>query len=238
MSKNLSRRGFFSGTSAFAAAAAAGLTGKAVAYPLCSGKPECSTKSFMDQYYDGMTGIIKGIRDTEAGAIAQAMEKAYELKQKKGTLSANLVYGHFGTYYASRDRPGQPWVLPSYSTLSKEQVDAMKEGDFLITNIVDEARKDARDRGVYMVGVTNNYFKFAGTAENGLRPDRMTLSVEEISDVVINSYVPWDNGLVDAPQVPQFKLCPSTGTAQAAVYWACSASLANLIGTKGKGCSY
>ncbi|MBN1294541.1 MAG: hypothetical protein JXB48_22070, partial [Candidatus Latescibacteria bacterium] len=93
-------------------------------------------------------------------------------------------------------------------------------------------------RGVFVVGVTNNYFKFARTAEGGLRPDRMSMSVEEMSDMVIDSYVPWDNGLVSAPKVPQFKLCPSTGTAQAAVYWACSASLANLIGTKGKGCSY
>jgi hypothetical protein len=63
----------------------------------------------------------------------------------------------------------------------------------------------------------------------------MTLSFEEVSDLIIDSQVPWDNGLVSAPQIPRFKLCPSTGIAQFAVYWACSASLANLIGTKGKG---
>lgn len=239
MSQNLSRRGFLSGSSALAVTvvAAANRAKEALALPGHS-KSMSSTKSFMDQYYEGITEIIRGIRDTQTGFIAQAMETAYERKQNKGTLYANLVYGHFGTYYASKERPGQPWVLPSYSSLSKGQVDAMKKGDFLITNIVDEARKNARERGVYMVGVTNNYFKFSRTAEGGLRPDRMTMSVEEMSDMVIDSFVPWDNGLVTAPQVPQFKLCPSTGTAQAAVYWACTASLTNLIGTKGKGCSY
>jgi hypothetical protein len=184
-----------------------------------------------------MMEIIKGQRDTQVGSIGQAMEKAYELKQKGGTLYANVVYGHFGSYYASKDRPGQPWVLPSYSSLSKEMVDAMKPGDFLITNIVDGDRKAARDRGVYVVGVTNNYFKFARTKAEGLVPGRMEMSVEEMSSLVIDSFVPWNNGLVSAPQVPEFRLCPSTGTVEAAVYWACSASLANLIGTKGKGSS-
>ena len=232
MSKNVSRRKFIAGSTVLAAAAQ-GLR----PLPEVQASPGCPAdwKPFMNQYYDGMMNIIHSIRDTQVGVIAQSMGKAWESKQKGGTLYANVVYGHFGTYYASQQRPGQPWVLPSYTTLTKEQVDAMKAGDFLITNIVDDARKQARDRGVYVVGVTNNYFKFSETAPGGLREDRMQLSVEEMGNAVINSFTPWNNGLVTAPQVPQFKLCPSTGTVQAAVYWACSASLANLIGTKGKG---
>ena len=232
MKKKLSRRGFFAGTSAIAAATAGTLSEPQAAH--------CSTsgwKPFMNQYYDGMMGIIRNIRDTQTGTIAEAMEKAYELKKKGGELYANVVYGHYGTYYASKDRPGQPWVLPSYSSLSGDEVNAMKDGDFLLTNIVDEGRKKARERGVYVAGVTNNYFKYSKTAPGGLRPDRMALSVEQMASTVIDSFTPWDNGLVSAPQCPQFKLCPSTGTVQAAVYWSCTASLANLIGTKGKGCS-
>jgi hypothetical protein len=65
----------------------------------------------------------------------------------------------------------------------------------------------------------------------------MKLSLEEISDLIIDSQAPWDNGLVHAPQVPQLALCPSSGICQFAVYWACTASLANLIGTRRKGSS-
>ncbi len=225
------------GSTVFAAVAAQALgpASETQASPVCPAKCASGWKSFMNQYYDGMMDIIQSIRDTQIGFIAQSMARAWELKQKGGTLYANVVYGHFGTYYASKERPGQPWVLPSYTTLSKEQIDAMKVGDFLITNIVDEARKQARERGVYVVGITNNYFKFSKTPPDGLVPDRMKLSVEEMANVIINSFTPWNNGLVTAPQIPQFKLCPSTGTVQAAVYWACTASLANLIGTKGKG---
>jgi hypothetical protein len=141
-------------------------------------------------------------------------------------------------FAGSRDRPGQPWVLPQCGiTPSKEEFDAMKAGDFLITDRIDPGTIEVRKRGVYVVGVTNNYFRFYKTPPEGLRPERMETSIEDVSDLVIDSQVPWDNGLVSAPQIPHFKLCPSSGISQFLVYWACTASLANLIGTKGKGSS-
>jgi len=195
-------------------------------------------KAFMDMYYDGILDIAHGIRDTQIGNISKAMETAWELSRKGGNVYSHVNYGHYAMYAGSRDRPGQPWVLPQCGiTPTKEEFDAMKEGDFLITDRIEPGTIEVRKRGVYVVGVTNNYYKFYKTPPGGLRPDRMEISIEEVSDLVIDSQVPWDNGLVAAPQVPQFKLCPSTGIAQFLVYWACTASLANLIGTKGKGSS-
>lgn len=193
---------------------------------------------FMDQFYEGILAITKGIRDTQTGAIARAMEKAYELKQKGGKIYSHVVYGHYSMFAGSRDIPGQPWVLPQCGiTPRKAEFDAMGSGDFLITDEIDQGAIEARKRGLYVVGITNNYFKFSKTPQNGLTPQRMKISIEDISDLVIDSQVPWDNGLVAAPQIPRFKLCPSSGFAQFLVYWACTASLANLIGTKGKGSS-
>ena len=194
--------------------------------------------SFMDQYYNGTLEITKGIRETQVGAIAEAMEKAYELKRKGGKVAAHVNYGHYAMFAGAKGRPGQPWVLPQPGiSPTAEEFAALNKGDFLITSRVDEQGKTLRDRGVYVVGVTNNYYKFAKTPPDGLTPGRMETSIEEISDVVIDSQVPWDNGLVTAPQTPQMKLCPSSGLAQFLVYWACTASFANLIGTKGKGSS-
>lgn len=205
-------------------------------------------KPFMDQYYDEILNIISGIRDTQVEKIAEAMEKAYELKAKGGTIYSNVVFGHYAAFAGCRDIPGQPWVLPQYYSLLGEPFRAMKKGDFLLTNIVNmdmktgwneesDDWKKAHDRGVFIAGITNNYFKCFRTPPGAYYPRRMELSLEEISNLIIDSYVPWDNGLVSAPHHPQFKICPSTGIAQLAVYWACTASLANLIGTKGKGSS-
>jgi hypothetical protein len=150
-----------------------------------------------------------------------------------------VVFGHYAGYAGAKDVPGQPWVLPQSSLMPKQDVyDAMKKGDFLISNRFFGEVKPVHDRGVYIVGVTTNYFKHYKTPPNGLLPERMALpSIEEVSDLVIDSQMPWDNGLISDPHNPRFKLCPSTGIAQFAVYWACTASLANLIGTNGKGSS-
>ena len=240
MTRKISRRGFLAGSSAVAAAAAGGVTTKnAQAYPGFAEKFTQRWKPFIDQYYDGAVEIVRGIRDTQIGNMAKAMQKAYELKKKDGTVYSDLVFGHYASLAQSKDRPGQPWVLPQFDIGTPEEVfDAMKPGDFLITHVTSEARKSAKERGVYVAGVTNNYYPFYKTPPDGLREDKMVLpTTEDMSNMVIDSQVPWDNGLVDAPQIPQFKLCPSSGIAAYSVYWSCTAILATLIGSKGKNTS-
>ena len=199
---------------------------------------EAHEKSFMDQYYDGILCIVRGIRDTQKDKIAGAMEKAYELKRKGGSIYSHMVVGHYAMFAGSSDRPGQPMVLPQSDVRSAmKEIETMKNGDFLITNAVFKGSKELRKRDIYVVGVTNNFYRFHRTPPDALLPRLMETSIEDISDVVIDNQMPWDNGLVSAPQIPHFKICPSTGIAQFLVYWACTASLASLIGTKGKGSS-
>ena len=76
-------------------------------------------------------------------------------------------------------------------------------------------------------------FPNAKTAPGGL--NRMDTKIEDVCDMVIDSQMPWYNGLVNAPQLPQFRPIPSSGTTMALIYWAMTASLANLVGSKGKG---
>jgi hypothetical protein len=241
-----SRRTFLSGAAVSALVAVSARDSHAIPGLATESTPH--SKPFMDQYYDGILTIVRGIRDTQVETIAKAMETAYRLKQSGGTIYSNVVFGHFAPYAGCKDLPGQPWVLPQYYSLLGGPFSAMKKGDFLLTNIVnmdmkagwDEESDDwkkARDRGVFIAGITNNYFKCSKTPPGVYYPKRMELSLEEISSLIIDSGVPWDNGLVSAPQNPRFKICPSTGITQFAVYWACTASLANLIGTKGKGSS-
>jgi len=238
MQKPVSRRLFLAGTFS-AGAGAATLAGSKragaieVAFNRNFKAPE---KSFMDQYYDGAMTLVRGIRETQLENIAKAMEKTFELKQKGGSIYSHVVYGHYAMFGGSRDLPGQPWVLPQCGiTPTQAEFDAMKKGDFLITDRVCENTKKVHERGVYVVGVTNNYFPFARTPAGFLRSDSVKFTIEEISDLVIDSQVSPDNGLVHAPQLPQVACCPSSGISQFSVYWPCTAALATLIGTKGKG---
>ena len=190
----------------------------------------------MDTYHEGILKIAKGIRDTQIGNITQAMQKAYEVQKKWRKIYSHLLVGHFAMFAGSPDRPGQPFLLPQrVDRNTKEDFAAMKKGDFLITNGVNKETQEARERGVYVVGLTNNYIKFYKTPPNALRPEIMETAIEDISDLVIDSQVPWDNGLIAAPLIPQFKIIPSSGISQFLVYWACTAALAHLIGNKGKG---
>lgn len=238
MSNTMNRRGFLGA----GAAALGGFSALSGAKPATAIDAAFNTKytpsdvCFMDQYYFGSLDIVRGIRDTQLDTIAASMEKAYECIRKGGKALSHVNYGHYGMFAGSKDRPGQPWVLPQPG-ITPRNYDELQKGDFLITSRAEPQAKAARERGVHVVGVTCNYFVFSKTPPDGLREGKYETPIEDVCDVLIDSQVPWDNGLVSAPQIPQLKLCPSSGISQFAVYWACSASLANLIGTKGKGSS-
>lgn len=241
MKRNPSRRKFLAGTAALGACAAAAMTGSAQENPEKKIDPsfkrdfQAPDTCFMDQYYEGMLQIAKDIRATQIGNIAKAMEKAFELKQKGGRIYSHVLLGHFAMFAGSPEIPGQPNLLPQrVDRKTKEDFAAMKKGDFLFTNGLGGV-KAAREKGVYVVGITNNYVPFAKTPPGAL--SRMDTKMEDECDMVIDSQMPWYNGLVNAPQIPQFRIIPSSGNAMFLVYWACTASLASLVGTKGKGSS-
>jgi uncharacterized phosphosugar-binding protein len=238
MKKKVSRRTFIGGAATAGAGAALALNGAAqekktdVSFNKDFKAPD---KCFMDQYYEGMLKIAQDIRQTQVGNISKAMEKAYELKQKNGRIYSHVLLGHLIMFTGSPDLPGQPYILPQrVDRQQKEDFDAMKKGDFLLTNGI-ASIPEAREKGVYVVGITNNYVANAKTAPGGLT--KMDVKMEDVCDMVVDSQMPWYNGLVNAPQLPQFRPIPSSGTTMALIYWAMTASLANLIGTKGKGSS-
>ncbi len=234
MKKQVNRRMFLAGTAALGAAAAAGVSAQEKKVDTSFKKDfTVSDMCFMDQYYTGMLQIAKDIRATQIENIVKAMEKAYELKQKGGKIYSHVLLGHLAMFGASPEIPGQPNLLPQrVDRKTRADFEAMKKGDFLFTNGTGGA-KEARDKGVYVVGITNNYVPNAKTAPGGL--GRMEPKIEDVCDFVIDSQMPWYNGLVNAPQLPQFRIIPSSGNAMMLVYWACTGALAALTGTKGKG---
>ena len=90
----------------------------------------------------------------------------------------------------------------------------------------------ARDRGVYVVSVTVNYidneFRPAGFAN----PNEENLMLADVSNEILHSHVPYYQGLVHAPEIPEFTLCPSTTTGLGALHWMLNAELANKLADK------
>lgn len=219
-----------------AAGAAVGLTAAAaesaeVVLPMEFIAPE---KPYMDTYLEGILNITDGIRRESVPSIVAAMEKAWEAHRNGRKIYSHMLVGHFAMFAGSPDRPGQPNVLPQrVDRNTRADFEAMREGDFLLTNGTEAGVAEARKKGVYVVGVTNNYIRFSKTPPDFLR-NAESPAIEDISDLVIDSHVPYDNGLILAPQDPYLKIIPSSGISQFLVYWACTASLATLIGSKGK----
>jgi len=238
MKKAVSRRSFFSGAAALGIGAAAStIKGpdalSAIDKPFLD-KFDPPEKPFIDQYYDGLLEIAHAIRSESIPTMMQAMEKAYECKRKGGNIYCHLLTGHYAMFAGSEDRPGQPYLLPNrVDRNTREDFGNMKAGDFYITNGGGRGVQQAREKGAYVVGMTNNYVKFAKTPPGFLRSDDQP-GIEEQCDLVIDSKVPYYNGLVKAPQIEGFTICPASGITQYLVYWACTALLANLIGTKGR----
>lgn len=232
----ISRRQFISKSTALGVGTAAALThipsGKAAVDVAFKTDFKGPVKPFVDQYYDGLMEIAVADRKESVGTIAQAMEKAYECMRNGGRVFCRFQTGHFVMFAASSDIPGQPNLLPN-TRGEQDDIKNIKKGDFYISNSIGRGQ---REQGAYVVGVTCNYSKFSKTPPGFLRRDDGP-TMEESCDLTIDSHVPYYNGLVNAPQIPGFRICPSSGIAMMLVYWACTASLANLIGTKGKGSS-
>jgi uncharacterized phosphosugar-binding protein len=197
---------------------------------------EIHTVSFIDQYYENMMAIIRGIRDTQIDNIAAAMEKAYECYRDGGTIyGSHDRFTHSPKYELFRQRPGQPGLIPAMRP-NRKNFERLKKGDFVLawSNSTDKSELDARDRGVYFAGITNPFYKFSRTPDGTLAQDQ--LAVEEYSDIVIDSQTTYETGLVKSPKL-HFRFGPGGAKAVFLVYWACTASLAHLIATNGKGSS-
>lgn len=202
--------------------------------------------TYMSMFYDEIVRIAEHVRDRQVPNISKAMKVAYERQAVGGTIFSHVLVGHFAMFAASPGIPGQPFVLPQRADRNVAADYArMKEGDFLLTNgpslvnpdkatIPEVGPNEARVRGAYTVGITCSYVRFYKTPIGALVPVKMTTSLEDISDLIIDSGCSWSCGVISTPDIPEFKIISSSGLSQFLVYWACTAALCRLIGTGGR----
>ncbi len=181
---------------------------------------------FMDEYHRGIMEIL-GRLSGEIGHVGELTSRAAQVIQNGGTVWTSMSIGHMPSSEQKEDRRGSPGIM-------KDSIDfdAMKKGDMVFTNHCTQAVKAARDRGVYVVSVTVNYinneFRPAGFAN----PNEDDLMLADVSNEILHSHVPYYQGLVHAPEIPEFTLCPSTTTGLGTLHWMLNAELANKLADK------
>jgi hypothetical protein len=98
-----------------------------------------------------------------------------------------------------------------------------------VTNDVNENVRKARDAGVYVVGVPVNYVDNEWTPRGFVSPNPNNWFLKDTSSVILQSYIPYTQGIVDCPEIPEMKLCPSSANSVCSLYWMFQCEVANKL---------
>ncbi len=235
MSKTSRRDVLRAGAAAIAGAAAGGGANvpKAEAHaPLTPSSPWDSeynfghTQLFMEEYLQGTLEIL-GRQSGELDQIGELTTRAARAIRGGHTVWTYMTLGHFPHYEQKATRRGSPQVMQDTN-----KFDHLKKGDMIFTDRCNRDVLDARERGVYVVCVTSNYqdneFRPAGFTDiSHANPDGLML--KDVSNEILHSHTPYTQGLVHAPEIPEFAICPSSGTGSGSIHWLLNAELANKL---------
>jgi len=107
--------------------------------------------AFGEEYYQNAVQLLRDIRG-DAEILAEVATKATDALRTSRTVYANITTGHMPTYELINDREGNPafFEFTGADSCTPEQFAAMREGDVLLTNSVNESVRAARDVGIYV----------------------------------------------------------------------------------------
>ena len=159
------------------------------------------TRLFMDEYHAGILGILSRIAG-EAELVGELTSRAAKVVRSGHDIWTSMNDGHMPTDEQKETRRGSPRIMKDHRDFGP-----LKKGDMVFTNFCNRQVQAARDRGVYVVCVTTNYqnneFRPAGFTESSRdNPDRLML--KDVSNEILHSHIPYYQGLVHAPEIPEF----------------------------------
>jgi hypothetical protein len=190
---------------------------------------ECNfghTMLFMDEYYRGTREIL-GRLHGEVEHVVELSARAASLIRNGRTVWTSMDSGHMPHYEHQANRRGNPGILKNH-----EKFEQFQKGDMVFTNDCNRSVLEARQRGVYVVAVAVSYI------DNEFRPPGFTdtshsnpdgLQLKDVSNAILHTHTPYQQGLVNAPEIPEFALCPSTGTGSGTLFWMINAEIAERL---------
>ncbi|MHB9030617.1 MAG: hypothetical protein ACYC9O_17770, partial [Candidatus Latescibacterota bacterium] len=185
------------------------------------------TMDFGEQYFVRMIEILENIRRNEMQLIGDISSRMAETLRKGGNVWMQAQAGHMGYIEFDEKHKGNPKILRSSLVWNGGDYDKMKSGDVLMTNYVNEDVRKARDSGVYVVGVPVSYVDNEWATPGFVTPNVNNWKLGDVSSVILQSYIPYTKGIVDCPEIPEMKLCPSAANSLCSLYWMFQAEVAN-----------
>jgi hypothetical protein len=191
------------------------------------------TIAFGDQYYQGELAILEAIRRTEMERIGEIAERMAATLRRGGKVWMQAKQGHMGRYEFDPANAGNPGILESNSEWDDTDYERMRPGDVLVTNYVNQNVRSAREAGVFVVGVPVPYHDSPGSPRGFTKPNPNGWFLSDVSSLVLESHIPYAQGIVDCPEVPEMKLCPSSASPLCALFWMLQAEVADKLRREG-----
>jgi len=189
--------------------------------------------AFGEEYYQNAVQLLRNIRD-DAGILAEIAAKATDALRGGHTVYANVTTGHMPTHELANDREGNPdfFEFTGADSCTPEQFAAMRAGDVLLTNNVSEPVRAARDAGIYVVVFTTCYVNNRNAPQGKVNPNVHDWMPEDVASRVIDSHIPWYQGLVHAPEIPEMTICPGSSNGSCTIHWMITAEVAHALATE------
>lgn len=193
------------------------------------------TNSFGEAYHNRAVATLEQLAG-QAALIAAVADTAVEALRAGGKVYANVTTGHMPTYELINEREGNPalFEFTGSDMCTPEQYAAMRPGDVLMTNRVDQEVQLARDRGVHVYVFTTCYTNNQWAPEGKVNPNPENLLPEDVASHVIQTPIPWDQGLVYIPEIPFMPLFPGSANVSCAIHWMITAEVAQALATGGR----
>ncbi len=184
------------------------------------------TVDFGEQYFIRMKEIMEIIRRNEMEHIGEISGRMAETLKKGGNVWMQAQAGLMGYIEAEEGHKGNPRILKSSTVFNGGDYDKMKSGDVLLSNYVLEEVRAVRDRGVYVVGVPTCYVDSEWTPRGYLQPNPNGWHMGDVTNDILQSHIPYHQGIVDSPEVPEMKICPCAANTLNSIFWMFQAEVA------------
>lgn len=180
---------------------------------------------FGEEYYQESVRVLNLMWNLHKDQIGKIAEHAAATLRSGGKVVWDCTSGHSNIYEVDPNLvclPKGGMISAMEFSGQKATIDGLGKNDMLVTNFINEQTVAAHKRGVYVVGVTNSYFRHRSYSEQDnldKKPNFQNLELEDISDEVLVSEAPGQVGLVAMPHIPEMKCGAGTGNFMIALYW-------------------
>ncbi len=187
------------------------------------------TIAYGDEYHKNILPIMEAVRKKELPVIAEVADRMAATVKNGHKVWMQAKQGHLCRHEFDMANRGNPGLFQSDSEWDDTDYDKMQSGDMLVTNYINDNVAAVRKSGVYVVGVTVCYQDSPAAPRGVINPNANGWFLSDVSDIIIDSHSPWEQGIVSCAQIPEMKICPSSANPLTAIFWMLTAEGANRL---------